>query len=190
MIGVIDDVALAIGNRITAADQDIVLLGHTNIDANGDVDGWFGMSLYARHIANRKDGAPPPVDLDAERSHGDFLRAQIIKGAVSAAHDISDGGLAVALVEMAMKSTFGIDVEMPETTNIHGWAFGEDQARYLVVLPDSASFISAAEAAGVPVQKIGTTNTSGELKFGADDAISQEELEKIFEAVIPDLMHI
>lgn len=185
MVGVIDNVETAIGNRFTAADQDVVLLGHSNDD-----DGWLGMSLYARHIANRKDGAPPPVDLDAERRNGDFLRNQINIGAVSAAHDISDGGLAVALVEMAMSTDFGVDVDMPDTVTSHGWAFGEDQARYIVALSDTASFMAAAKAAGVPAQKIGTTNTSGELKFGTDDAISQEELEKIFESVIPDMMRI
>ena len=185
MVGVIDNVETAIGNRFTAADQDVVLLGHGN-----DSDGWLGMSLYARHIANRKDGAPPPVDLDAERRNGDFLRNQINIGAVSAAHDISDGGLAVALVEMAISTDFGVDVDMPDTATSHGWAFGEDQARYIVALSDSASFMAAAKAAGVPAEKIGTTNTSGELKFGTDDAISQEELEKIFESVIPDMMRI
>ena len=185
MVGVIDNVETAIVNRFTAADQDVVLLGHSN-----DGDGWLGMSLYARHIANRKDGAPPPVDLDAERRNGDFLRNQINIGAVSAAHDISDGGLAVALVEMAMSTDFGVDVDMPDIATSHGWAFGEDQARYIVALSDSASFMAAAKAAGVPAQKIGTTNTSGELKFGTDDAISQEELEKIFESVIPDMMRI
>jgi phosphoribosylformylglycinamidine synthase len=185
MVGVIDNVETAIGNRFTAADQDVVLLGHSN-----DGDGWLGMSLYARHIANRKDGVPPPVDLDAERRNGDFLRNQINIGAVSAAHDISDGGLAVALVEMAMSTDFGVDVDMPDMATSHGWAFGEDQARYIVALSDSASFMAAAKAAGVPAQKIGTTNTSGELKFGTDDAISQEELEKIFESVIPDMMRI
>ena len=185
MVGVIDNIETAIGNRFTAADQDVVLLGHSN-----DGDGWLGMSLYARHIANRKDGAPPPVDLDAERRNGDFLRNQINIGAVSAAHDISDGGLAVALVEMAMSTDFGVDVDMPDIATSHGWAFGEDQARYIVALSDSASFMAAAKAAGVPAQKIGTTNTSGELKFGTDDAISHEELEKIFESVIPDMMRI
>jgi phosphoribosylformylglycinamidine synthase len=185
MVGVIDNVETAIGNRFTAADQDVVLLGHSN-----DSDGWLGMSLYARHIANRKDGAPPPVDLDAERRNGDFLRNQINIGVVSAAHDISDGGLAVTLVEMAMSTDFGVDVDMPDTATSHGWAFGEDQARYIVALSDSASFMAAAKAAGVPAEKIGTTNTSGELKFGTDDAISQEELEKIFESVIPDMMRI
>ena len=100
MVGVIDNVETAIGNRFTAADQHVVLLGHSN-----DGDGWLGMSLYARHIANRKDGEPPQVDLDAERRNGDFLRNQINIGAVSAAHDISDGGLAVSLVEMAMSTS-------------------------------------------------------------------------------------
>ena len=183
MVGVIDDIDVAIGNRFTAADHDIVLLGHEN-----DNDGWLGMSLYARHICDHRDGAPPPVDLDAERKNGDFLRAQITNGTVSAAHDISDGGLAIALVEMTMHTGFGFDIEVPETAHCHGWAFGEDQARYVVVLPDASTFIEAAGAVGISARKIGTTNASGELKFGTDDAISQKELEKICESIIPDMM--
>ena len=58
--------------------------------------------IYLRDICGREEGAPPPVDLAAERRNGDFVRALIRDGLVTAAHDLSDGGLAVALAEMAM----------------------------------------------------------------------------------------
>ena len=73
----------------------------------GDTRGWLGQSLYLREICGREEGAPPPVDLAAERRHGEFVRALIRDGLVTAVHDISDGGLLVALAEMAMVSHIG-----------------------------------------------------------------------------------
>ena len=73
----------------------------------GETRGWLGQSLYLREICGREEGAPPPVDLAAERRHGDFVRALIGDGLVTAVHDVSDGGLLVALAEMAMASRLG-----------------------------------------------------------------------------------
>ncbi len=64
--------------------------------------GWLGQSLWLREIAGREEGPPPPVDLAAERRNGDFVRALILDGTVRACHDLSDGGLLVAVAEMAM----------------------------------------------------------------------------------------
>ncbi len=72
--------------------------------------------MYLREICGREEGAPPPVDLAAEKRNGDFVRALIGEGAVSAVHDISDGGLLVAVAEMAMASGIGaalVDAERP-----------------------------------------------------------------------------
>ena len=80
----------------------------------GDTRGWFGQSLYLRDICGREEGAPPPVDLAAERRHGEFVRALIRDGLVTAVHDISDGGLLVALAEMAMVSHVGAVLEAPD----------------------------------------------------------------------------
>lgn len=93
----------------------------------------LGQSLWLRVIHDREDGPPPPVDLVAERRNAELVRSLIATGAARAVHDISDGGLAVALAEMALAAGIGIvasrDTASPWTA---AEAFGEDQARYLV----------------------------------------------------------
>ena len=98
-LGVLDDAAKAVGIAL-APWLDIVLVGATK--------GWLGQSLWLREIAGREEGAPPPVDLAAERANGDFVRAQILAGTVRACHDVSDGGLLVAVAEMAMAGVTGV----------------------------------------------------------------------------------
>ena len=78
-------------------------------------DGWLGASIYQQHFGDNKIYAPPPIDLAAERTHGSFVRQQILAGKINAAHDISDGGLAVAIAEMAMKSGLGASIDDPQT---------------------------------------------------------------------------
>ena len=102
----------------------------------GETRGWLGQSLYLREICGREEGAPPPVDLAAERRHGDFVRGLIRDGLVTAVHDISDGGLLVALAEMAMASGIGAVLEAPSNVPAHAFWFGEDQARYVVTAKD------------------------------------------------------
>ena len=92
--------------------------------------------MYLREICGREEGAPPPVDLIEERENGDFVRALILDGTATAAHDLSDGGLAVALAEMAMASGIGATLDdAPDDIPAHAYWFGEDQARYLVTVP-------------------------------------------------------
>src|SRR5439155_24885886 len=107
-----------------AADEAILLLG--------DTQGWLGQSMYLWQVCGREEGAPPPVDLATERRNGDFVRALIREGRVSAVHDLSDGGLAVAVAEMAMAGAVGATLEAPAGTPAHALLFGEDQGRYLV----------------------------------------------------------
>ncbi len=106
-----------------AAGQAILLIGETQ--------GWLGQSIYLREICEREEGAPPPVDLAVERRNGDFVRALIADGTVTAVHDVSDGGVLVALAEMAMASGIGAELETPPMP-AHAFWFGEDQARYVV----------------------------------------------------------
>ena len=125
----------------------------------GETHGHLGQSIYAREIAGRTDGAPPPVDLAAERRNGDFIREQIIMKNVTAAHDISDGGLLVALAEMALAGDLGCTLNLPKNTGPgHAFWFGEDQARYVLsVAPDRLdALVAAANAKQVPVTKLGT----------------------------------
>ncbi len=145
-LGVLDDVSKAVGLALPPW-LDIVLIGVTI--------GWLGQSLWLREIGGREDGAPPPVNLQAERANGDFVRAQILAGHARACHDVSDGGILVALAEMAMASGVGARVSThPRDIPGHAFWFGEDQGRYLVACPDSPALIRAADAAGIPALRI------------------------------------
>ena len=115
-VGLLDDFAKSASIAFKAADELIVLLGETK--------GWLGQSLYLREICGREEGAPPPVDLIAERRTGDFVRGLIDEGIVTAVHDISDGGLLVAVAEMALASGIG--------ARLYGAAGVPHRARLLV----------------------------------------------------------
>ena len=151
-------------------------------------DGWLGASLYARHLAGEPQAAPPPVTLVAERKTGEFLQSQIGAGTIIAAHDVSDGGLAVAIAEMCMAAGLGATIASPDGGNAHGWAFGEDQGRYILAVKDGDAVMAAAAAQGLPASLIGTSIDSGELQFGGSDVISVEEMEHLVETTIPALM--
>ena len=110
MVGVIDNVQTAVGYGFIAAGNHILVIGQRN----DTIDGWLGASIYQQHFGDNTIYALPPIDLVAERTHGSFVRQQILAGKINAAHDISDGGLAVAIAEMAMKSGFGASIE-PQT---------------------------------------------------------------------------
>ncbi len=148
-LGVLDDAASAVGIAMPAW-LDIVLVGTTK--------GWLGQSLWLREIAGREDGAPPPVDLTAERVVGDFVRSQIANRLVRACHDVSDGGLLVAIAEMAMAGGTGARLSAhPRDIPGHAFWFGEDQGRYVLAVPEAGIVIRAAEAAGVLAVRIGTS---------------------------------
>jgi phosphoribosylformylglycinamidine synthase II len=148
-LGVLDDAAIAVGIALPPW-LDIVLIGATR--------GWLGQSLWLREIAGREEGAPPPVDLAAERAAGDFVRAQIVNGLVRACHDVSDGGLLVAVAEMAMAGGTGARMSAhPRDIPGHAFWFGEDQGRYVLAVPEAGIVIRAAEAAGLPAARIGTS---------------------------------
>ncbi len=150
-IGLLDDIDRMATIAFKQDGDAILLVGQTS--------GHLGQSLYARDIAGRSDGAPPPVDLAAERRNGDFVREQIISGNVTAAHDLSDGGLLVALAEMALAGDRGCTLNLPKTaTPRHAFLFGEDQARYVLSVAPSktAALIEAANGKNIPVTKLGT----------------------------------
>ena len=150
-VGIIDDVTKIATLAFKAAGESIVLIGATR--------GWLGQSCYLADICGREEGAPPPVDLVAERAAGDLVRGLIGAGHATAVHDLSDGGLAVALAEMAMAGCVGAAIEASPGLPAHAWLFGEDQGRYLVTArPDEAArILDEATRAGVEARVIGVT---------------------------------
>ncbi|MCB2046205.1 MAG: phosphoribosylformylglycinamidine synthase subunit PurL, partial [Novosphingobium sp.] len=92
----------------------------------------LGQSLWLREVHGREAGPPPPVDLAEERERGNDVRWFIDMGKANAVHDISDGGLIVALAEMALAGNIGCSLTIPLDV---ATAFGEDQGRYLIAAP-------------------------------------------------------
>ncbi|MCG8270053.1 phosphoribosylformylglycinamidine synthase subunit PurL [Aquamicrobium sp. NLF2-7] len=161
----------------------------------GAPEGWgthLGQSIYLRDVHGRTDGPPPAVDLAHEKRVGDCVRGLIASGIVTACHDLSDGGLAVGLAEMAMASGIGARVDTPPAEPVAAF-FGEDQGRYLLtlsVLPDTAEWaalLAYLEKSGVVVHHIGTTG-GAELKLGQARGIPVSELVTTHESWFPGFM--
>jgi phosphoribosylformylglycinamidine synthase subunit PurL len=145
----------------------------------------LGQSIYLREVTGREDGPPPPVDLTIEKKNGDFVRGLINDSAVTAVHDISDGGLASAVIEMALAGDLGAEL----TINDHHELFGEDQARYVLTCApkDVAKIITQAHVKSVDIVRIGNVSCSGDVNFGGT-AITLAELRDAHEGWFPKYM--
>ncbi|OQW42678.1 MAG: phosphoribosylformylglycinamidine synthase II [Proteobacteria bacterium SG_bin5] len=152
----------------------------------------LGQSLWLRELHGREDGAPPRVDLEAERRHGAFVRRQIEAGALSAVHDVSDGGLLVAIAEMALASGIGAMVSAPVPHGLAATYFAEDQGLYVATVRDEHlhDFLHASTRAGVPVERIGRTIVGRIIVDcpARDHVVTLEELRAAHEAFFPALM--
>jgi phosphoribosylformylglycinamidine synthase subunit PurL len=179
-VGLIDDFTRSVTLAFKRAGEAILLIGAT--------EGWLGQSLYLREICGREAGAPPPVDLAAERKNGDFVRGLIRDGRASAAHDISDGGLLVALAEMAMAAGIGATIDSKQASG-HAFWFGEDQGRYVVtVAEDALAAVNAgASKAGVSSVKLGVTGGDA-LTVPGERPILIAALRERFEDWLPRYM--
>ncbi len=124
----------------------------------------LGQSIYLREILGREEGAPPSVDLSTEKKNGDFVRDLIISDQVTAVHDISDGGLASAVIEMALAGDLGAELMVSD----HRELFGEDQARYVLTCPprEVAKIITQAHVKGVHIVRVGNVSGLKEVNFG------------------------
>ncbi len=181
-VGLMDDVTVHATIGFRSAGQAVLLIGETK--------GWLGQSVYLRDIAGREEGAPPPVDLAAEKRNGDFVRGLIRDGSVHTVHDLSDGGLAVALAEMAMAGSVGADIDaLPEGMPAHAALFGEDQARYVLAAsaPEADAILAMARTAGVPALRIGVTGGDA-LTLPGEKPISVVALRAAHEGWLPDYM--
>ena len=180
-VGLIEKYENAATPAFKADSETIVLIG--------DTAGHLGQSLYLREIEGREDGPPPPVDLAAEKRNGDFVRDLITGGRVTACHDVSDGGILVAVAEMALAGNVGATIQVPEgEVPAHAWLFGEDQGRYIVTTTDTDGLLAAADRAGVPAMRIGITGSDGLSLIGGEAETALEELRQTHEGWLPDYM--
>jgi phosphoribosylformylglycinamidine synthase II len=146
----------------------------------------LGQTLWLREIAGREDGPPPPVDLAAERRAGETVRDLIARELVSAVHDISDGGLLVALAEMALAGNRGARLakDCPATA---AFLFGEDQGRYIVTTSNSDPVLRALAAAGLPHRFLGSVGGEAIVLPGGQ-AIALADLRGAHDGFFPALM--
>jgi phosphoribosylformylglycinamidine (FGAM) synthase-like enzyme len=185
-VGLIADAAQAVDLALKAEGNALILVGETP----GSFGGHLGASLYLREIEGRDDGPPPPVDLAAERRNGDFVRGEILAGRVAACHDIADGGLLVAIAEMAMAGARGVALDpAPAGLAASAWWFGEDQARYIVTVPEAQllGVLTKLKAIEVPCVQIGVTG-GHDIAVANERAVHIKALEHAFESWLPAYM--
>jgi phosphoribosylformylglycinamidine synthase len=159
----------------------------------GDTRGHLGQSIYLREIAGKEEGAAPAVDLAAERKHGEFVRKLVEAGRVDTVHDLSDGGLIVALAEMALASGIGCEAGVAGTTvEAVPFFYGEDQARYLIAAPlDEANRIEQElRDAGIVHAIIGKTHAAKTLRIAGEGEIALSELRAAHEGWLPAYMAV
>ena len=154
--------------------------------------GHLGQSRWLREIHGRMDGPPPPVDLAAERRTGEFVREQIASGALTAVHDVSDGGLAVAIAEMALAGNIGALIQPAGPGHVARQFFAEDQGLYVATVDDGLllDFLTGADAAEVQVEPIGRTAGQRLIFELADNdfCVTLAELRSARESFFPRLM--
>lgn len=179
-VGLLDDVTKHMTVAFKRPGSAIVLLGETK--------GWLGASLYLREVCGREEGAPPPVALHRERRKGELVRQVIHDQLVLACHDVSDGGVLVAVAEMAMAGGIGAKVDAPAGVPLHAWCFGEDQGRYVLEVSqdDLVAVLEAAQEHDCVARVIGTTG--GETLAVAGASVAVAELKSVNEAWLPAYM--
>ena len=187
-VGLLPEWEQSVGIGFVAENQPILLIG-----GPAERGTHLGQSIYLRDLFDRRDGDAPHVDLAAEKKTGDFVRKLIRSGVATACHDLSDGGLGVALAEMAIAGDMGATVTDVEGNDPILTFFGEDQGRYLVTLnldpqgPEIAALWKEAEAEGIFAPWIGTTGGTT-LTLGAAKPVSVATLKGAHESWFPNFM--
>ena len=155
----------------------------------GETKGHLGQSIYLREIEGKEEGGAPPVDLATEKKHGDFVRGLIEQGRVDTVHDLSDGGLLVAVAEMALKGNIGASVGQASLPDAIPFFFGEDQARYLIAAPfaEAEKIVAEARDAYIPVTELGKTGGDA-IIVNDKDKVALSKLRAVHEGWFPRFM--
>ncbi len=157
----------------------------------GQERGWLGQSLYQQMVMDKLEGAPPPVDLADELKAGRLVRALIRDAKVSAVHDCADGGLLVAIAEMALSGDKGVELFPYEgKLPAHAAWFGEDQGRYVLsVSPELAEeTLERSRLLALPARIIGRVGGTAMSLKGDEDPFPLRSLREIHEAWLPGFM--
>jgi len=183
VLGVIDDVRrrlpTGLGNE---PGETLFLLGETRDEFDG--------SIWAQVTADHLGGVPPKVDLSREKLLADVLTAASRDGLASAAHDLSEGGLIQAVVEAALAGETGCRIVLPESADPFVFLFSESAGRVMVAVPrtEESRFRAMCEARGLPVTRIGVSDTeSDSVEVQGLFTVTLEELRSTSEGVLPGL---
>lgn len=174
-VGLIEDVNKTITSSFKKEGQTIIRIG--------DMQGHLGASIYAEEILGiTKEGyAPPKVDLEIEKKNADFILFAIQQDWITACHDVSDGGQLVAIAEMAISGNIGATLDISCDV---ARAFGEDQGRYIITVPNEYAerILTRAPAEGVSATVIG--ETGGDSITIGETSIKVSELSEAFESAL------
>ncbi len=183
-IGVIDSLDNTATIGFKNEDDAVLLIGGSE-DLS---DGWLGQSLYLRDVHGREDGAPPPVDLAKERKTGDAMRGLIASDKISSCHDVADGGLVIALTEMALAGGMGVNIDNGEDVTVP-WLFGEDQGRYLTACAKESAdgIVAMLKDQGVNAVLIGTTG-GDTIAVDGGSSVALSTLRELHEGWFPAYM--
>ena len=188
VLGVIDDVHKSIGNELGRVDEPevLVLLGETKDEFGGSI--WQQVNAHEQGHQSKDglNGLPPQVDLANEKRLADFF---VGNEGITAAHDISEGGLAVTAFEMAKRSGVGLSLDLSKVhEDAFVAAFSESASRVLVATTADRvdTLLHRAEECGVPAVVVGQTTDNGELELGGE-SIAVSELREAWAATLPDL---
>ncbi|MEM7524572.1 MAG: AIR synthase-related protein, partial [Pseudomonadota bacterium] len=179
MVGLIDEPDQMIGMTPNAGDALVVI---------GRMGAHLGQSAWLAEVHGRVEGDAPAVDLAAERLSGETVLALKSAGLITAAHDLSDGGLAVAAAEMALACGTGVKLASDIETREAAWFFGEDQGRYLVACAraDLGALLAKAADCGAPARHVG--KIEGDMVVLADMTTPLSNVKAAFEGGFAALM--
>jgi phosphoribosylformylglycinamidine (FGAM) synthase-like enzyme len=172
----------------------LALTANLRLKAKGDLlvaigreAGHLGQSLYQLMVTGKFEGAPPPVDLADEIKAGSLVRSLIREGKARAVHDVSDGGLIIAIAEMALAGHIGAQLFPYEgKLPVHAAWFGEDQARYVIeAAPELAEeVIERARLLALPARVVARVGGDA-LTLKGEPALGLAELRRTHEGWLP-----
>ena len=183
VLGVLDDVARRIPTGLgTEPGETLLLLGDTHDEFDG--------SIWAQLVADHLGGVPPRVDLAREQLLAEVLTAASRDGLLSAAHDLSEGGLAQAVVESALAGETGCRIVLPEDADPFVWLFSESAGRVLVAVPrtEESRFKAMCEARELPCVRVGVVDQGSDaIEVQGQFSVPLAELREVWEGTLPKL---
>ena len=191
MVGIINKVENCLGVNSEEGNT-LLVLGQSE----EFVEGWISSSIYQEIINNEFDGAPPPINLENEKEIIDIILKLNEEKLLTAAHDISDGGLLPTICEMLFKNNLGIDLNLPDLLSkkdskdilLHSWCFGEDQGRVIVATKNLNKVKLLLKKYNIKFFILGEVNSSSNLNIKNVTTISISDIKNLYENTLTSIM--